>query len=485
MSRSHEEQAHDEQTLSSRAFRGWLLALAGVGLAVRLAFVLGVQSRITELPGDAGWYHFQAKLVAEGKGFLNPVFYYDSGAHVPGADHPPGFVLLLAFLDLIGISTPQGQRIVMCLIGTVSVVVIGLLGRRLASPRVGLIAAAIAAVYPNIWVNDGMLLTETVFILATAVSLLFVYRYYESRSLGDLAAISAALSVAMMVRPESAALFVILVLPLVLTRTALRWRQRLVQLGVAALIPLVVLAPWVTYNLNRFEAPVLLSSGLGQTLRAGNCDAVYSGELIGFWDFSCLADPVDVPAGGTADLSPMDAEYQREAFRYMADNADRLPAVMTARIARVWGVFRPSQTIYLDGVIESRAGGAPGGSLAIAREAQWSYWVLLPLAAAGTVLLRRRRVQVLPLFAQAALITVVAAFTFGLTRYRAGVEVSIVVLAAVALSWIWSQLTEVPEAAVHGPLGASHTAGSAGAASAVQTSASDRPSHTIDQESPA
>jgi hypothetical protein len=71
----------------------------------------------------------------------------------------------------------------------------------------------------------------------------------------------------------------------------------------------------------------------------------------------------------------------------------------------------------------------------------WSYFVLMPLAALGAVLLRRRRVQILPLFAQALIVTLVAAATFGLTRYRAGVEVSIVVLAAVALGWFHSALT--------------------------------------------
>lgn len=68
----------------------------------------------------------------------------------------------------------------MALLGTVSIVVIGLLGRRLGGSRVGLIAAGLAAIYPNIWINDGMLLTETVFILATATALLATYLYLVS-----------------------------------------------------------------------------------------------------------------------------------------------------------------------------------------------------------------------------------------------------------------------------------------------------------------
>src|SRR5690606_6786745 len=129
---------------------------------------------------------------AAGRGFLNP-FFFREGVIVPGADHPPGFVLVLSLLDAIGISSAQGQRVIMAFVGAVSIAVIAQLGRRLGGPRVGLIAAGLAAIYPNIWINDGMLLTETVFILATAVSLLFTYRYFVSRSLSDIAVVSVAL----------------------------------------------------------------------------------------------------------------------------------------------------------------------------------------------------------------------------------------------------------------------------------------------------
>ena len=437
---------------SAESFRRRLGVIAVGALAVRLAFVLIVQSRIVELRGDAGWYHFQARLVAEGRGFLNPVFFYDSGTAIPGAQHPPGFVLFLAALDLLGIDSPQGQRIVMTLVGTLSVVVIGLLGRRLAGPRVGLIAAGLAAVYPNMWINDGMLLTETVFILAVATALLFTYRYFVSVARSDLIAISAALTAAMLVRPESALMFVVLVLPLVLTRRSLPGRERVLQLALAAILPVVALTPWIAYNLSRFDQPVLLSTGLGQTLLAGNCDATYSGEKIGFWEFECI--PPAPPLGeDNPDLSGMDPVYRDQALEYMSEHRAELPRVAAARVLRLWGLFRPEQSVGLDGMVEGRAGGAPGDGLRIAREAMWAYFVLLPAAVAGTVLLRRRRVQVLALFAQALIATVIAAGTFGLTRYRAGVEVSIVVLAAVAIGWAWCRLTGVVDSErVLGPL---------------------------------
>ena len=87
----------------------------------------------------------------------------------------------------------------------------------------------------------------------------------------------------------------------------------------------------------------------------------------------------------------------------------------------------------LDGNIEGRSGGRPGTGLETVTWALDCYYVLMPLAIAGAVVLRRRRVTLYPLLAQALLATFTAATTFGVTRYRAGAEVAVVVLAALAV----------------------------------------------------
>ena len=53
------------------------------------------------------------------------------------------------------------------------------------------------------------------------------------------------------------------------------------------------------------------------------------------------------------------------------------------------------------------------------------------------MILRRRRVTLIPLLAVFAEVVVTAAFAFGDTRYRAPAEVAIVLLAAVAVDALW------------------------------------------------
>jgi hypothetical protein len=55
---------------------------------------------------------------------------------------------------------------------------------------------------------------------------------------------------------------------------------------------------------------------------------------------------------------------------------------------------------------------------------------------AGLVVLWRRRITLIPLVSQVAVVTVTAAATFGVTRYRVPVDVVMVVAASVALGAI-------------------------------------------------
>jgi len=64
------------------------------------------------------------------------------------------------------------------------------------------------------------------------------------------------------------------------------------------------------------------------------------------------------------------------------------------------------------------------------------YAALLPLAAAGVVVLRRRRAPLTPLLAMPVLVTATGMLFWGNPRFRRPAEVALVVLAAVAIEAI-------------------------------------------------
>ena len=73
----------------------------------------------------------------------------------------------------------MAHKLASCVIGAGTVLVIGLIGRRLGGPRAGLIAAVIAAAYPNLWLVDGLVLSEDMFALMIGLTILAAYRFRD------------------------------------------------------------------------------------------------------------------------------------------------------------------------------------------------------------------------------------------------------------------------------------------------------------------
>lgn len=441
-----------EQT-SNRRFGGLLALVIVLGVVLRIAFVL-TTTRHDEGLYDATYYTLQARTIAQGDGFFDDPFqqFEDPGNSRPAADHPP--LTVIAVLPAALIEDPEtselAMRLTMVFFGALTIAFVGLLGRALAGDTAGLVAAAIAAINPNLWINDGLIMSESLAVLLTIALLLVVYRVLRgARSWPWIASLGVLTALAALTRAELGLYAPLLVLPTVLAMGAdlATTLRRLVVAGAAFLL---VVGPWVAYNLSRFEEPTFISNGLGLALRSGNCDVTYGGE---FMAWSAVFEPC-TPPRHDEEQSVWDKQLQEDALRYIRDNVTRAPVVAVARLGRVWHVWRVAQSAEM-----SAGEGRPewaGWMAAVAT------WVTVPLAAYGALTLRRRGERTWPL--GISIITtslVLLAGLGGLLRYRAPAEPALAVLAAIGLlALVWrSALRETPAGA--------DAAGAPGAASAV------------------
>jgi 4-amino-4-deoxy-L-arabinose transferase-like glycosyltransferase len=412
----------------------WLGLWTLAGLTIRLITVYRDPNKVAG--GDAYFYHYGANLLVSGHGFINPYLYIPHHAHhaVQSASFPPLFLLLVAIPSALGLKTFLAERVWCCVLGAAAIVVCGYTGREIGGRRVGLIAAFLVAVYPNIWMTDELALSETIAPLLVAGVLWFTYRFWKRPTLPRAIWLGASLGVAMLGRDELTLLVVFVMVPLVLLARALTWRRRAVTLAVGLVTVALVVGPWVGYNLSRFDQPVYISSGLGVTLASADCAATYSGQYEGYWSMPCALHYAAEPSVDThADESVEGAQLQHLALDYVRAHENRLVPVTLAKLGRAFGFFHPMQQIHLDSYVETRPyRWAVTGLVA--------YYVLLALSIGGTVLLRRRRIPSFPLWAVGLDVVCSVALTFGQTRYRTTFEVSLVLLAAVQLEWFWSRL---------------------------------------------
>lgn len=408
--------------MSARRFVVALALIAAAAFAGRVVYVLAVTRYETGFY-DRVYYTGAAERLGAGDGFKTPPIFGDPDRE--DALHPPlTAVTLSPITRLTDGDVPL--RIAVALAGVGVVTLIGLVGREVAGARAGLLAAAIAAVYPNLWANDGLIMAETFAALGTAAALFCAYRLLRAPTWPNAAGTGVACAVAMLSRSELALLVPLTAIPAALMIRGMARRARLRLAGIVVLTAGLTVAPWVVHNLTRFEKPVLLSHGDGGALLGANCDETYAGEELGFWNGLC---GVPRSRDGTTirgeDASVEEAWRREQALEYMGDHLGRLPIVIAARVGRLWNVYRVPHMVEI-GETEGRPEWVSITGLAL-------YWTLAALAAVGALTLRRRGVPLLPVAGPIFIATLVAAAFYGLVRFRAPAEVSIVVLAAVAV----------------------------------------------------
>jgi 4-amino-4-deoxy-L-arabinose transferase-like glycosyltransferase len=419
-----------------RRFWRILLLIVLAALALRVGYVL-LAKRHEPALGDQIYYVAQANTLARGDGFSDP----RDGSQT--AEHPPLTALALTPTAWVAEQLSSGgdhllaMRLTMTLFGAAVVLVIGLLGRAVGGNRVGIFAAAIAAVYPNLWMNDGLVMSETLATLAVALAILLTYRFIRSPRPATAAWVGVAIALAMLARAELGLLLPLMVLPVALMLKALPVTRQLLLFLLTCVVSLAVVSPWLIANLTRFDDPVLFSTNDGLTLCGANLDRTWYGDGTGVWALDCASIPV------RGDRSVVSNTLRKRGLDYIGDHLSRLPVVVAVREARVWSLYAPG--FMADYNVNE------GRDVEVSWAGFFAFWVLVPCAVVGAVRLRRRRVPITPLVSQFVVVAVTAAAIYGLVRFRVPAEVSLVVLAAVAVDGWLGGRSEPAEATASRP----------------------------------
>jgi len=403
-----------------RSFASRLAGITAGALVVRVLYTVLIGAD-TKGVGDFFYYHGIANLIADGRGFVDP--FLSTRAHpYPSALHPPLWPLALAAGSKLGATSILAHRLLGCVPGAATVALIGLLGRRVAGERSGLLAAAIAAVYPTLIAADGSLMSESLYGAFVAAALLLAYRLLDRPAAGRAAALGAAIGLAALTRGEGLLFLLLLALPLA-------WRGgsggRWLRIGAAVAATALVIAPWAIRNWIQLDRPILLSTNDSTLIAGANCHGVYHGVDIGFWHLDCVSKR----RRGLNEAEQAEI-WRREGRDYARHHLGRLlAAVVPVRELRTWDFYQPRR----------QATFAEGRDRRVQEAGTAAYYVLLALAVYGLVLLRRRRAPLLVLLSPVVVVLASTAAGFGLPRFRHAAELSIVVLAAVALEALLSR----------------------------------------------
>lgn len=253
---------------SSRDMR-WLTAIVLVALALRIVWVLYAARSPKELH-DPLFYILYATQIADGHGYrlLNG----EATAY-----YPIGYPATLGALFALVLHTPIPDNLIeaaaffQVFLDVAMVVLAYLVAKRLFGATVGLVSAGWLAVFPNLIYHTGTFLSETLFNLAVmaAFAVLVWVPWPRGRiEAPRLLAFGALLGYSALVRPISLLFVPLLLLAWLLAGAG--WRRAGAQTGIAFVAAAAVIAPWTIRNIIVMDAPVIISTNLGDDLCMGH-----------------------------------------------------------------------------------------------------------------------------------------------------------------------------------------------------------------------
>ncbi len=247
----------------------WLTAIALLALALRLVWVLYAARTPKELH-DPLFYLIYGNQIAHGNG-------YRLLDGEPTAYFPIGYPAALGAVFALVLHTPIPDNLVRAaaffqvFLGVATVLLAYYVARRLFGAAVGLLAALWIAVFPNLIYHTAALLSETLFnFLVMAGLAVLVWSDWPRGRLArwQLLGFGVVLGLSALVRPIS--LLFLPLLPAVWLWAGAGWRRTGAQTGVVLVATVTVIMPWSIRNFIVMDAPVFISTNLGDDLCMGH-----------------------------------------------------------------------------------------------------------------------------------------------------------------------------------------------------------------------
>jgi 4-amino-4-deoxy-L-arabinose transferase-like glycosyltransferase len=340
----------------------------------------------------------------------------------PTAFLSPGYPYFLAGIYGLFGHDYRVARLIQALLGALLVFPVFALARLLFGEKEALLAALAVTVYPFFIYYTGFLITETLYMLLLAVAVLFAVRLAKGGGYG--AAVISGLAFGLTFHVRSG---IFLALPVVYGGLLLgrpkQWRQVVVSAAVVG----AVLAPWVVRNYVLVGHPVLLPTNGAINLWMRNHPAIEGQEMaeVGLGlrpdieRYLRHKELLDFPNFDTPDEVQRNAILKQRMTHFILANPRYFTSLCARRLVWLLDLSRLTRKYRL---------GWP------MRAAAWlSYPPILLLGALGMVLLRRRWVELWPMYA--VILVTIGAHTLlhGGFRYRMTIDPFLIVFAASAL----------------------------------------------------
>ncbi len=416
-----------------------------VALALRVGVVVADSGY--RPANDAMEYDYYARSIAAGDGYPRSGYLLQGG---PTAIRGPGYPYFLGAVYALSGDSVAAGRVAGALLGAIAVWLLYLIARRIWARRIGLTAAAIAAVFPPLVLLSRDLLSESLFIVSELAAVLCVLNFRRSGgALRWAAAAGAVCGSAELTRNTGFVPMLAVVVGVWMPHPRLRSRSMLAP-ALSLVCAALVLAPWTVRNAVQFGRFIPVTTSVGITTSGVyNETSFLDRKSHGAW-----RDPQVVPEFRALFVTPgidearVDATLRRKALEFAWQHPGYVAEVSGWNLLRMFEIVGGSVVGEYGQVLTQRGIGSADPTserISLAIAAVLALLGLLAIVRSkphdGASARGRPRIPRGPLFLWLVpvLIIVATAPINGLPRDRLPADPILLILSAIGLIWLWDR----------------------------------------------
>ena len=354
--------------------------------------------------------------------------------HLPTVDRAPFWPVVIATIYSVLGTHDHFVRMFLCLVGAGTCALVYLFANDLFGKRCALFAGILAAIYPFLYIYDGWLYSESLYIFLLFAFCYALYRLQRNPNWQWLLGSGVLLGLVSLTRPNGLLILASFIAWAIIVgwSKVLSWRMVAQSAIVIGLVSTLFVVPWTirNYTVTRDLVPVAVGDGKVM-LGAYNDMILQRPYYLGIWIIPSesnpeLSDRYPANCAGACEVA-RDNDYRSDAIEWIESHVSQMPYLLGLHFTNLWQITTQEADLPINRFPDRIASKVVVDMMVVITP------IVFALAALGLFLTRKRWRELLFIYFMIVLTVMQCLILYGIPRFRAPIEPMLILLAAGAI----------------------------------------------------